>query len=96
MARHYDEVGTRCQAVDLLSKCLSQQSLDPIAFNRTADLARYGQPQARRLIASAREHVEDQIPSGVRPSMAKDPVELGATREPRTPRPWPSAAGNAH
>jgi hypothetical protein len=63
---------------------LSQQTLDAIALDGAAHLARHREPQARPLVTSAGKAVEHQMTVGRGAAVAVDALELRAAGETST------------
>ena len=62
---------------------LAQQPLDAVALDGAAELAPDRDPQPRLgLVVGARKRVDDQVPAGVRATLAVDAFELAAARQP--------------
>jgi hypothetical protein len=61
-----DRIRALGQTAPFDGKGLTEQALHSVAFDRTADLARHGQPEpGRALLLTAREHVQDELSSRV-------------------------------
>lgn len=70
------------QPIGFLPKDLSEQPLDPVALDRTANLAAHGDTEPSLLaIVGSREGVDDEVAIRVRSAFAVDAVELRATRQ---------------
>jgi hypothetical protein len=78
VAGNHHRIGPIGQSFVLVRERLAQEALDPVAFNRAADLARHRQSQPRRPVLRAREHVQHKLAARVRSTTAKDAIEVCA------------------